>query len=71
MTGKPPASPPEMVQLEVPCEVLRRLLRDHRLVACELRCLNGHSRDLVREAVKDCLRTAVERRRESQPPADA
>ena len=47
---------PDMVQLEVPCEVLRRLLRDHRLVACELRCLNGHSRDLVREAVKDCLR---------------
>lgn len=49
---------PDMVQLEVPCEVLRRLLRDHRLVAGELRCLNGHSRDLVREAVKDCLRTA-------------
>lgn len=60
-----------MVQLELPCEVLQRLLRDHRLVACELRCLTGHSRQLVREAVKNCLRTAVERQRESQDPADA
>lgn len=58
--GEPLESQLEMVQLELPCEVLRRLLRDHRLVACELRCLNGHSRDLVREAVKDCLRVAPE-----------
>lgn len=49
-----------MVQLELPCEVLQRLLRDHRLVACELRCLNGRSRQLVREAVKNCLRAVVE-----------
>ncbi|MFO7551753.1 MAG: hypothetical protein R6W80_10125 [Haliea sp.] len=54
--GKRTATRPDMVQLEVPCEVLRRLLRDHRLVACELRCLNGRSRELVREAVRDCLR---------------
>lgn len=60
-----------MVQLELPREVLQRLLRDRGLAACELRCLNGHSRSLVREAVKDCLRASAPASPWTQDPAEA
>ncbi len=45
----------ESVQLELPLEVLRRLLHDGALVASEYRCLNARSSRAGWLALKQCL----------------
>lgn len=52
-----------VVQLEVSCEVLQRLLTQRGLAVCELRCLSADSRQRVRDIVKAC---ATERASERQ-----
>jgi len=45
----------EQVQLELPAEVLYRLLRERSLVACEFRCLNKASSRAGWHALKRSL----------------
>lgn len=46
----------QCVQLEMPPEVLARLLRERSLVASEVRCLNRTSRRTVRQALLHALK---------------
>jgi len=48
------------VQLEMPPEVLARLLRERSLVASEVRCLNHTSRRTIRQALLHSLKNNAE-----------
>ncbi|MDZ7783848.1 MAG: hypothetical protein U5K56_13230 [Halioglobus sp.] len=50
----------QCVQLELPGEVLSRLLREHSLVASEVRCLNQASRRTIRQALLHSLKNNAE-----------
>ncbi|MBQ60451.1 MAG: hypothetical protein QGG67_00630 [Gammaproteobacteria bacterium] len=43
------------VQLEIQVEALRRLIAQHRLVIEEIHCLNGRSKNIVRQTLLDSL----------------
>ncbi|WP_167855008.1 hypothetical protein [Mangrovimicrobium sediminis] len=45
----------ERVQVELPLEVLQRLLRERNLVASEFRCLNNRSSRAGWRALKESL----------------
>jgi hypothetical protein len=45
----------ELVQVEIPCDVLTRLFREGSVFAAELRSLNSHSRLVIHGAVKSSL----------------
>ena len=51
-----------VVQLEVSCAVLQRLITERGISVCELRCLSADSRQRVRNIVKACaIECACER----------
>ena len=56
-TGSNTVNIEEHVQVELPREVLHRLLRQPSLVASEVRALNGSSRKATWHAVKDSVRS--------------
>ncbi|MDX2463791.1 MAG: hypothetical protein QNK31_04710 [Porticoccus sp.] len=55
VTGTEPAIKATFVAIEMNVGTLQRLIAEHRLVAEELHCLNGQSRDVVRKALLDAL----------------
>lgn len=50
-----PATTQDMVRLEIPREVLVRLLRERSLFVTDMRCLSKRSRIMAREALKAAL----------------
>lgn len=62
-TSEDPVKPDTVVQLEVSCAVLQRLITERGISVCELRCLSADSRQRVRNIVKDCaIKYACERK---------
>lgn len=53
----PPYRQKEMafVQLEIQVEALQRLIGQHNLVIEEIHCMNGRSKNIVRQALLDSL----------------
>jgi len=50
-----PQKEASFVQLEIQVGALRRLITQHRLVIEEIHCLNGRSKNIIRQALLDSL----------------
>tara|TARA_R110001592_G_scaffold171117_3_gene409159 strand:+ start:10053 stop:10310 length:258 start_codon:yes stop_codon:yes gene_type:complete len=55
VSGAEPVIKATFVAIEMNVGTLQRLIAEHRLVAEELHCLNGQSKDVVRKALLDAL----------------
>tara|TARA_B110000444_G_scaffold245325_1_gene265655 strand:- start:283 stop:552 length:270 start_codon:yes stop_codon:yes gene_type:complete len=50
-----PQNETSFVQLEIQVGALQRLITQHRLVIEEIHCLNGRSKNIIRQALLDSL----------------